>query len=282
MVDLEWSRSERLGRVEGGLRAACVLVAIALCVPALGLLEKIWRSSAFFGHGYLIPAVSIYLIHRNRHELGRVLRRGSPAPFGAVVVGAIATLQALAILGDVVFVAGLCVPALGLAVVHALFGREALARFAVPIGFLAMMVPPPGFVVTPVLLELKLFVTHVAVELLQASGFVLTGEGNRILLPQTELFVADACSGLGSIITLVPLAAVLAMFLCTGIWRRAVVLGAVVPLCVAANVIRVVVTVACVDRFGAAFAQGLLHETFGTATYVVGTLVLIALARAVR
>jgi exosortase len=129
---------------------------------------------------------------------------------------------------------------------------------------------------------LKLFVTHVSITILHAAGETVVAEGNTILVPGHTLFVADACSGLTSIVTLLPLACVVAYFLSRGFWRRAVVVASVIPLAIAANVARVVATVALVSRLGTEIAQGVLHESFGLVTYVVGTLAVIGVAKVLR
>ena len=50
----------------------------------------------------------------------------------------------------------------------------------------------------------------------------------------------------------------------------------------AANTVRIVITVLLVSRFGLEFAQGSLHQSFGLATYVIGTLAMIGVARLLR
>ena len=101
-------------------------------------------------------------------------------------------------------------------------------------------------------------------------------------IPGHTLFVADACSGLTAIVTLLPVGCVVAYFLARGWWRRLVVVASVVPLAMAANVVRVVATVMLVDTIGIQAAEGFLHESFGIFTYVVGTLFLVAFARVMR
>ena len=124
--------------------------------------------------------------------------------------------------------------------------------------------------------------TDMAVWILQTGGAPVLGEGNRILVPGHTLFVSDACSGLTSIVTLLPVACILAYFMTRGIWRRALVVASVVPLTMAANVIRVVVTVQLVSVIGAEAAQGILHQSFGIATYALGTAALVGVARLLR
>ena len=88
--------------------------------------------------------------------------------------------------------------------------------------------------------------------------------------------------GLTSIVTLIPLAAIIAYLLSHGVWRRLVILACVVPIAMAANVLRVIVTVLAVPVWGSEIAQGLLHETFGVSTYIIGTLALLGIARVLR
>lgn len=268
--------------VEAGLKATCLLGALALCLPGLLLLPKVWEQTDYLGHGYVIPAVTAWLLFRRRDELASAWREAEPPRLGPAVVLLAASLEVLAVVGDVIFVAGVGVPLLLAATLWALGGRRLLAPAALPLAFLVMMVPPPGFVVTRVLIELKFFVTWISVELLRAQGVVVAAVGNQILIPGHVLFVANACTGLTSIVTLLPLATVVAYFFSHGIWRRAVVILSIVPLAVAANVVRIVITVRMVDVWGIELAQGYLHESFGVLIFVLGTLALLALARLLR
>jgi exosortase len=151
-----------------------------------------------------------------------------------------------------------------------------------PLSLLVLMVPPPGFVNDRILVQLKLMVTQAAVGILQALGYTVAPVGNQLLVPGHTLFVADACSGLTSIVTLLPLAVIVAYFLSHGLWRRLVIIFSVVPLAVGANIIRVIATVALVSSRGIEHAEGLLHQSFGLTTFIGGTLVLLGIARLLR
>jgi exosortase len=268
--------------IEGGLKAACLLGAVALCVPGLLLLPRIWAQTDYLGHGYVIPAVTGWLLYRRRDELAAAWREAEPPSAGPLVVLLAASFEVFAVLGDVIFAAGVGVPLLLAATLWALGGRRLLEPAALPLGFLVMMAPPPGFLVDRIQIGLKFFVTWVSVEGLQAAGFVVTAVGNQIMIPGHVLFVAEACTGLTSIVTMLPLAVVVAYFFSHGTWRRIIVVLSVVPLSVAANVGRVVVTVAMVDEWGIEWAQGYLHESFGVVTFVVGTIALLAVAKVLR
>ena len=160
--------------------------------------------------------------------------------------------------------------------------EEKLRPLTLPLIFLALMVPPPYFVTQSLLAELKLLVTRVSVEILYGLGQTVFADGNRIEVPGHELFVADACSGLTSIVTMLPVACLIAYALLREWWRRALLVASVIPFAIVANVVRVVVSVKLVPVFGAEAAQGLLHEGFGVAAFAAGTLAVAGFARWLR
>lgn len=257
-------------------------LAVVVCLPAAWGLAYLFSRVEFYAHGYLVPVVAGYLAFVERRGIASALRRLEPPPFGAAAVFGAGCLELLAVMGDVGFAAGLGIPLVLGATGWAVGGRALLRPLALPLTFLALMVPPPHFVIQNLLAELKLFVTRVSVRILHELDYTVFADGNRIEIPGHELFVADACSGLTSIVTLLPVACVVAYFLCKGWWRRSVVVLSVVPLAILANVGRVVATVMLVAKIGPQAAQGMLHDTFGLATYAGGTVVLVLVARLLR
>jgi exosortase len=268
--------------VDRWIIGAVIAIAVVLCVPALANLSYLWEGSQFYGHAYAIPLVAAYLAYQKRRALGVAMGDLRPPTSGPAVAFAAATLLMLALVGQAGFAAGVAIPLVLGATAFAIGGLALMRPLVLPLVFLALMVPPPRFLTYEILFRLKLFVTQSAVALMHAAGVTVAAEGNQILVPGHTLFVADACSGLTSIVTLLPLACIVAYFLSHGVWRRALVIASVIPLSLVVNIFRVIVTVQLVERWGVEFAQGVLHETFGLATYVIGTLAVIAVARILR
>jgi exosortase len=268
----------------GALALAAVVFALALGVtlPAILGLRFLFERSEFYGHGYLVPVVAAYLAWGKRREIRRALLRLEPPRWGAPLALAVGSFELLMIVGDVGFLAGIGIPLVIGSAAYAVGGLRLLRPLALPLAFLALIVPPPRFVLYEILFRLKLLVTRTAVELLQMAGTPVLAEGNQILIPDHTLFVADACSGMTSIVTMLPIACTIAYFLTPGIWRRAAVVASVVPLALGANILRVILTVTLVPWIGIEAAQGSLHQSFGVATYAVGTLALIGIARILR
>jgi exosortase len=274
--------AHRLDRGSMLLAGAVAALALAVVAPALAGLTGLFRRVEFYGHGYLVPAVAAYLAFSARHRIRKAFAALEPPRFGWLVALGAGLFQALMIVGDVGFAAGLGIPLVLGAAAFSIGGRRLVRPLVLPLAFLALMVPPPRFVLYELLPRLKLLVTQASVWILRSVGATVLGEGNQIEIPGHTLFVSDACSGLTSIVTMLPIACVLAWFLTRGVWRRAVVVASVVPLAMIANIVRILVTVQLVSSVGIEAAQGLLHESFGVATYAIGTLALVALARCLR
>jgi exosortase len=263
------SRSHPLGRADWALVGA---VGLAFG-PGLLALARVWSSTDYYTHGFLVPLVAFWLMQARL--------RGLPAP--AAYPGGLVGLA----LSGLLYGAGLLLgdpSLLGLAVVAAVaslvvrfWGTAGLARLAFPVGFLGFMVPIPAVVLTPFIGGLQLAVSTVAVDLLQALGFSVVQEGNVVLLPEGgRLFVDEACSGITSLVTLLPLGAILAYFTQSTAWRRAGLLVAVVPIAMLGNLIRVLATVAAADRFGVVKAtSGAIHESAGMLTFALACGLLI-------
>ena len=99
----------------------------------------------------------------------------------------------------------------------------------------------------------------------------------------TSLFVAEACSGITSLITLLPIGVFVAYFTESELRRRVLLVLAVLPIALAGNLLRVVLTVWLAMHYDVEFAtHGPLHEWAGVATYVIGCLCLLALGRLMR
>jgi exosortase len=242
--------------------------------PAVLAMAEVWRSVGYYSHGFLIPLVSYAAFHPIAGRLGPAGRdlRGYLVVLGAVGIyllgiGAGSTL--LQGLGFVVAVAG---------VVLAFWGPAGLRRLAFPVWFLLFMVPLPPELLTPLIVKLQLAVSGASVEILQTLGYSVLREGNVLVLPGGKsLFVAEACSGITSIVTLTPLGVTLAYFTEATWGRRLVIIAAVIPLAMLGNLFRVIATVLAADAYGVQrVTQSALHELAGLLTFALTCLALVA------
>lgn len=258
------------------------LALLAMFAPGIANLSEVWSSRDYYTHGYLVPLVSLWA------AAGIVPRRRSlaiePDPAGLLAIGGAVVLYAIGIGVGWVPLQGLGLVAAVSGLVWARCGRQWLSALSFPLGYLAFMVPLPDAWITPVIVSLQLFVSEVGVGLLRVAGYAIYREGNVLELPGGEsLFVAEACSGITSVITLLPIAIVLAYFTDRALRRRVLLVLSVVPVALAGNLVRVLATVLAAERWGADVAtSGSLHESVGVLTYVVGCAVLLAIGTMLR
>ena len=125
------------------------------------------------------------------------------------------------------------------------------------------MIPLPFLVYEAIAFPLKLFVAKYSVLCLRALGLVVWREGNIIMLPQTVLQVADACSGLRSLIAVLALGVALAFSFPMYSGKRLLLILITLPVAVIANLFRVVATGIIAHCYGAKVAEGFFHEFAG-------------------
>ena len=94
------------------------------------------------------------------------------------------------------------------------------------------------------------------------------------MFPQTVLEVADACSGLRSIMSLVTLALTLAFLSQKTVAKRTILIISAVPVAIVTNMIRVIVTGVLANRYGAAVAEGFFHEFAGMTIFALAMIIL--------
>ena len=251
-------------------------------VPGLLALARIWSTVDYYAHGFLVPAVSWWALHRDRDRWSGIPPRGDRRGVATLVLALLGYVAGLA--AGLPWLIGLSLVAALAAAVLVAAGAAVLRAVAFPVGFLIFMSPLPEPVLGPVIRELQVLVSEVASGLLAVAGLPVERAGNVLVLPTgEELFVAEACSGVTSLITLMPLGVLLAYFTQKRLSARLLLVSAVVPLALFFNLVRVMGTVWLSLRIGAERAtSGLLHEGYGLAVYVVGCLALLGVGRALE
>jgi exosortase len=113
-------------------------------------------------------------------------------------------------------------------------------------------------------------------------GVPVLREGNVIVLPAMALEVAEACSGIRSLMSLATLAIIYGYLMERKISIRVLLALASIPIAVAANSLRIVGTGLLVQYWDPEKAQGFFHEFSGWLIFVVSLIMLYLLHRVVR
>lgn len=256
---------------------ACVAF-VALYWEVIRKLVHDWSSDENNSHGFFIVPIALYFAWERRQVLARVAP--SPSVFGLLVVlGSLATLVA-GTLGAELFLTRISMIGMAVGVTLFLFGWAHLRALAFPIAFLLLMIPLPLLVFNQIAFPLQLLASRFGEWTLQLLGIPVLREGNIINLANTRLEVAEACSGIRSLISLLALGIVLGYFTDSRWTVRSLIALATIPVAIAANGIRVAGTGVAAHFVGAEAATGFLHTFSGWILFILASILLITIQRA--
>jgi exosortase len=272
-----------VGSVDGVRRfavystVATCIVAVAIFAPVLYHMVLHWRDVPDYSHGFLIAPLALYFAWERRRQLARA--PVEPSWWGVVPLALGALALAVGRLGVELMSmrTGFVLTIIGLVLL--LLGRHVFKILAFPLCFLFLMVPLPQSLVNVIAFPLQLLAADLAVSTLHLFGMPVLREGNIIHLPNTQLFVAEACSGLRSLMALGTLGVVFAYFFRKTWGERLILIASTLPIAVLVNAFRVMLTSLLTLRFGEGMAEGVIHQTEGFFTFGVAFGLLLIEAR---
>jgi exosortase len=142
------------------------------------------------------------------------------------------------------------------------------------------MIPLPTIVFNQIAFPLQLLASRAGEAVINLAGIPVLREGNVLQLPSRSLEVAEACSGIRSLVSLVMLAIVLGHFTEPRIGRRILIALAAIPIAIVANAARVAGTGLTSELVSPAAAEGFLHTFSGWILFVAAFIGLVAVQRA--
>lgn len=246
-----------------------------------GVIAKLvhdWATDDNYSHGFAIVPLAIYFAYERRAALTAATPR--PSNVGLVIIlGSLALLVA-GTLGSELFLARLSMVTMAAGLVVFTWGWEHARVLRFPLAFLLLMIPIPAIIFNQMAFPLQLLASRVGEWTLQAASIPVLREGNVIQLANATLEVAEACSGIRSLVTLFTLGLVLGYFTDSRGWFRAVLALAAVPVAIFANGIRVAGTGIAAHVYGAEAAMGFFHTFSGWLVFLVAFGMLMLVQRA--
>ncbi|GFO57760.1 exosortase [Geomonas silvestris] len=234
-----------------------------------------WYEDPNYSHGFVVPLLASFFLYERRAELAEAQVASWWPGFLVVILGVGQLLLGWLATEYFTMRSSLVVILAGLTLFF--FGRRLFRLMLLPLAYLVFMVPLPYIIYDTVAFPLKLFVTKASIGFLKLCGVVVLREGNVIQLPSTTLEVADACSGIRSLISLIALAVAYSFFIRLTTARRVVLVLAAIPIAVAANALRVIGTGFLAQYWGARAAEGFFHEFAGLAVFAVAMVLMVSL-----
>ena len=255
-----------------GIIAFCLLL---LYLSVMRGLVSDWIRMPDFSHGFLIPIVSLYFVYERRKQVSVLSPSGHWAGLPLLFFGIL--LYLLGNLATEFFTMRFSLLVVLGGIILFLLGKEFFKALLFPLAFLIFMIPIPSVLMDRVTFPMQLFASKVAAGSLDLIGIPVLREGNIIQLANTSLEVAEACSGIRSLISLLALSVVFAYFSQNTTWKRVVLVLSTFPIAIVANAARVTGTGILAHHYGDKVAQGFFHGFSGWILFVVAFVCLFLL-----
>ena len=259
------------------------IIAILLCVLYYRVAIKLvydWRTLSDYSHGPFVPLFAAFLVWDKRKVLSSTPVKQTWAGLGLVVFALIVLI--LGVYGVELFTSRMSFILLLTGLIWTFFGWAMLKALRFPLLILVLAIPFPAIVFNQITFPLQLLASRIASDILPVLGVPTLHEGNVIELPVMKLEVAEACSGIRSLMSLFTLAVFYGYFLERTTKRRVLLALASIPIAVAANVVRIVGTGLCVQYWDPEKALGFFHEFSGWVIFVISLACLYLVHRAMR
>ncbi|HEX6878906.1 MAG TPA: exosortase A [Terriglobales bacterium] len=226
-----------------------------------------WSNDPNFSHGFIVPLFSAFVVWSQRKSfLGLPVR---PSNLGLVVIVGSLALVIVGSLGAELFVARVSLIFLIGGMILFFLGWQHFRALLFPWLFLFLMVPIPAIIFAQLTLPLQTLAAKLAAHSLQLVGIPVLREGNVIALPAMPLEVAEACSGIRSLLSLGTLAIIYGYFVEERLLNRVLIALAAIPIAVMANGFRIFGTGVLVQYWDADKALGFFHEFSGWLVFLV-------------
>jgi len=248
------------------------ILLIGAYLPVLIKLVNQWSTDDDVSHGFFVPVVAAYIAWTRREALLNL--EWKPAWWGIGILVWAGLQGYLGMLGAELFLqrTALLLSLLGMLLI---LGGTALVReLLFPLLLLPFMIPLPTVIYNSITFPLQLFASAVAEQSLEILNVPVLRDGNILYLASQPLNVAEACSGIRSLLSLSFLSLVYAYFFDRKVWMRWVLLIATIPIAIIANSARVTLT-GVLSEIDTSLAEGFFHEVEGWVIFVVALVMMV-------
>ena len=238
--------------------ASLLALAIWLYFSIVNRLVAQWFHDPNFSHGFFVPFFSAYVVWKSRDRLFALPE--TPSSWGFVFLVFSMLMLIVGALGAELFLSRISLIFLIASLIILFWGWARFRVLLFPTAFLFLMVPIPALVFNQITFPLQLLASKVAAVALPFAGVPVLREGNIIHLPAMPLEVAEACSGIRSLLSLVTMAIIYGFFRESRNWIRVILALLAVPIAIAANSTRIVGTGLLVQYWDPDKAEGFFHS----------------------
>ena len=219
-----------------------------------------------YSHGPLIPLISLFIVYHKREELKKITFEGTN--WGLLILGAALIVQIISLRAQINFVNSYSLILSLAGIIIYLYGKRMFRALLFPLCYLIFMVPFWGAFMDKLSNQLKVISSVLTFHIVQLFGFPVFREGVVLQLPGGSLEVADPCSGIRSLFSLLALGTLIAYMASGGIVKKISIVALAVVLAIIGNSLRVTALAVILHKTGEVITEGPLHSAIGLGVFL--------------
>lgn len=247
---------------------------LLLYIPSYNsVLQNVW-SDPNQGHGPLVFMVVAYLFYSKRDVFSQSSKPELTSGWVLTLIGLFCYVLGRSQEIPIIDLSSQMFLFSGLVLIFK--GWKTFRSLWFPIFFIFFMLPLPGFVVSAITMPMKIAVSSVAEHVLYWLDYPIARSGVIIQIGQYQLFVADACAGLHTLVSLEALGLLyLNLVKHDSLFRNISLALLIIPISFTANTIRVITISLVTYYFGDEVGQGFVHGFAGMLLFITALLLII-------
>lgn len=276
------SRTTAISRSGFGALALAQWGLLTICLGVLYhdiclSLFRQWWQDPDYSHGFIVPLFSVWVVWNSRQKLKDIkLAHGR---FGWLIAFCGLGILVLGSLGAEEFLSRASLPIVIAGLLIQFRGWRYFRVLVFPWAVLFLAIPLPAIILNEISLPLQYLASSLGSTLLKLVGIPIIREGNLISMPAITLDVAEACSGLRFLISLITLATIYGYLKESNSVRRVAIVCAAIPVAIGANGLRIMGSGIAAQYGDPELAAGFFHTVSGVVVFAVALALLVFVDR---
>jgi len=243
--------------------ASAVLLAVMGCVFRDLLISCVsrWSTEPQYTHGFIIPIMAVALGWMRREKILAGEARSHTSGLLLLLIGMAFHLLATYFYVESLDAAGFLFSVTGLVLL--IWGKRLFRGVWPAVLFTGFMLPLPFQLERMLSDPLQVLGASESAWFIQAFGIPAIAQGNTILMGDTRLGVAEACSGLRMLIVFFAISAATVIISERTRWEKVLILFSAIPIALISNIVRIVATALAYQYASRETADLIFHDLSG-------------------
>ena len=237
-----------------------IAIAILFRDLLLGCVNR-WATEPQYSHGFAIPIMALGLGWFSRHKFQPGTAHSNAFGLAMILAGIVGHIAAVYFYVEAIDAISFLLVVTGTTLL--IWGRRTFAGLWPAVLFLGFMLPLPFQIERALSGPLQILGANESAWYIQTFGIPAIAQGNTILMGDTRLGVADACSGLRMLMVFFAISTAAVIVSKRTAWEKLLMLLSALPIALICNIVRIVATAVAHQSLGRATADLVFHDLSG-------------------